>query len=347
MHKRTKRTEQWVEATGKVEGFLMGEPRPPRLEFEGACYHVYNRGNCRERIFWDDTDYREFEDFLLDLAGRMNIDLYAWCLMPNHFHFLIVTPEANLSAFMQRLLGSYARYFNRAHRKIGHVFQGRYGSKLCDRDEYLLELVRYIHLNPYRTKKPLEGMKDDGWPWSSHRYYVGGEEPMAARPPIHTVLRRFSDDLEEARRRYAHFVSEGLAQGNWEDFYKPKGTRFLGSDRFIEESKRKAGLPVRQAERLKKLDLQTLALAVARQFQMEPARFMEDTKERKISHARQTLVYLAKRYGKQTTNDLARYLRKDPSTISHLHRRAEAMGETEEILNILFGLTQAPEGNCG
>ena len=335
-----------IETTGQVEGWLLGEPRPPRLEFEGVFYHVYSRGNRRERIFCSEPDYAEFEDFLLDLADRMSMNLYAWCLMPNHFHFLIETPAGNLSGFMQRLLGAYARSFNRTHKKIGHVFQGRYGAKLCDREEYLLELVRYIHLNPYRVKKS-GFVPDEGWPWSSHRYYINGEEPAVAAPFIQAVLRRFSDDIDEARKSYAQFIADGLANSDWQDFYRPKGERYLGGERFIEESKRQAGWPVRQAERLERIDLAKLALAVADAFQVAPAQLIEATKERKISRARQTLVYLAKRYGRHSTNLLAEYLRRDPSAISHMQRRAEAMGETEEIQRILLVLMGAQEVVCG
>jgi|SRR5579864_5366138 len=128
-------------------------PRPPRLQLEGALYHVFGRGNRRQRIFLDEADYREFEDFLLDAVERSGAVLFAWCLMPNHFHLLLQTLKANLSELMGRLLTGYARYFNRRYRLVGHLFQNRYKSILCEREAYLLELVRYIHLNPFRVKK--------------------------------------------------------------------------------------------------------------------------------------------------------------------------------------------------
>jgi len=119
-------------------------PRPPRLQYEGALYHAYTRGNHREVTFRDEADYREFESTLLDLCDRMEINLYAWCLMPNHFHLLPETPNANLAAFMQRLLSRYVHYFNRRYKLTGHLFQGRYQAILCEQETYLLELVRYI-----------------------------------------------------------------------------------------------------------------------------------------------------------------------------------------------------------
>src|SRR5687768_8457018 len=138
-------------------------PRKPRLEFEGAFYHVFSRGNRRAAIFWNADDFREFEDWMLDMVERMGIHLYAWCLIPNHFHLLLETPLANLSTFMQRLLTQYSKYFDRCHQQVGHVFQGRYNAIVCDRESYFLELLRYVHLNSYRSKK-LGILPEEEWP---------------------------------------------------------------------------------------------------------------------------------------------------------------------------------------
>jgi len=187
--------------------------RPPRIQFEGAFQHIYSRGNRRETIFLDDADYQEFEDIILDQSARSEVNLYSWCPLPNHFHLAVETPKANISSFMQRILTAYARYFNFKYKKVGHVFQGRFGAKVVDREAYLLELVRYIHLNPYRVKRSSWKVPEGGWPWSSHRFYVGGGEPPVAAPFIQAVLRRFGDDLDLARERYATFVADGLADG--------------------------------------------------------------------------------------------------------------------------------------
>src|SRR6266700_6497616 len=151
-------------------------PRPPRLQFEGAFYHVFHRGNRRERIYWDDADYAKFEEFMIEAMNWSGVRLYDWSLMPNHFHLLIETPEGNLAEFMQRLATRYAKYFNWIHKKVGHVFQGRYGARLCDKEQYFLELVRYIELNPYRLKKGMLAKLGD-WRWSGLRYLLGKEQP--------------------------------------------------------------------------------------------------------------------------------------------------------------------------
>src|ERR1035441_5199163 len=145
-------------------------PRPPRLQYPGAFYHVFHRGNRKERIFWDDLDYEKFEEFMIESMNWSGVMLYDWSLLPNHFHFLLETPDGNLAEFMQRLLTRYAKYFNWAHKKVGHVFQGRYQAKVCEKENYFLELIRYVELNPYRTKKgPLARLGE--WKWSSFRYY--------------------------------------------------------------------------------------------------------------------------------------------------------------------------------
>ena len=239
--KMNEQVQDGNEMTGSLAGHSMvAMPRAPRLQFEGAFYHAYTRGNRRERTFLDEADYKEFEDGLLDFADREKISLYAWCLMPNHFHLLLETPQANLSVFMQRLLTRYARYFNRRHHYVGHVFQGRYEAILCDRESYFMELVRYIHLNPYRVKNKKWKVPETGWPWSSHRYYLQGEEPMAVRPFIHSVLRRFGDEIALARRRYEGFVADGLKEGQWEDFYQIRHRKYLGSDGFVQEMRQRA-----------------------------------------------------------------------------------------------------------
>ena len=123
-------------------------PRPLRLEFPGACYHVLSRGNERKAIFREGVDYEIFLGLLKDCADRFDLLVHAWCLMPNHFHLLLETKDSNLSQAMKRLLGVYTMRFNSKHHRRGHLFQGRYKAFLVDKDNYFLELSRYIHLNP-------------------------------------------------------------------------------------------------------------------------------------------------------------------------------------------------------
>ena len=139
--------------------------RPLRLEIAGGLYHVTSRGDRREDIFLDDTDRELWLTTLTQCCERFNWAIHAWCQMSNHYHLLIETPEANLSAGMRQLNGVYTQLVNRRHQRVGHVFQGRYKAILVDRDSYLLELSRYVVLNPVRAKMVKHVRQ---WKWSSY-----------------------------------------------------------------------------------------------------------------------------------------------------------------------------------
>ena len=140
-------------------------PRAPRIQFEGASYHVFSRGNRRERIFRTGEDYAVFEEMTLEGMRRSGVSLFNWGQMPNHFHFNVETPDGNIAEFMQRVLTRFAKYFNRTHRLVGHLFQGRYGARIVEKETYFQEIVRYVELNAYRTKgKPLAKLGE--WKWA-------------------------------------------------------------------------------------------------------------------------------------------------------------------------------------
>jgi len=338
MNKKARISSKWWDA-------FMG--RPPRLQFEDAFYHVYSRGNRRERTFLEDSDYHEFEEVILDQAVRSEVNLYSWCPMPNHFHLAVDTPHANLSSFMQRVLTSYARYFNLKYKKVGHVFQGRYGSKLVDREEYLMELVRYIHLNPYRVKNSSWKVPEGGWPWSSHRYYVDGHEPSVAAPFIHAVLRRFSDDIETARKRYAAFVADGLATGRWQAFYKIKEGRFIGNDSWVAETKAGLGEPISRNPLPLWPEFEALLLALANETGLAVGRLVSDERSREISKIRQMFVFMAVRLWKQSQTATAQVLRKDASSVSHLLRSSTLRREHPIIQRVLARISAANMASCG
>ena len=138
--------------------------RPLRIEFENALYHVTSRGDGQEDIYMDDEDRLDYLGVLAEVCERFNWVLQAYCLMSNHYHLLIETPDSNLSKGMRQLNGVYTQRFNRKHQRVGHVFQGRYKAILVEKDAYLLELARYMVLNPVRAQM-VRSAKD--WPWSS------------------------------------------------------------------------------------------------------------------------------------------------------------------------------------
>jgi putative transposase len=179
--------------------------RPLRVEYAGAFYHVMNRGNAGEFIFKSKKDRERFIDCLETAVERFSLKVHTYCLMGNHFHLLIETTEPNLSKAMQWLNISYAAYFNRKRDRVGHLFQGRFKSILVDADAYLLELSRYIHLNPVRAnlvENPSE------YAWSSYGAFVGKRK---APDWLETewLLSQFGRRVKSAGKKYKEFV-EGV-----------------------------------------------------------------------------------------------------------------------------------------
>jgi REP-associated tyrosine transposase len=187
--------------------FDLGMARPLRIEFPGAIYHVMSRGNAKQDIYLDDHDRRRFLETLWEVCERSDWQVWAYCLMPNHYHLLLQTALPNLSRGMHDLNGSYSIAFNGRHQRVGHLFQGRFRALLVDRDGYFFELSRYIVLNPVRS-----GLCDrpEGWRWSSYRATAG----LAAAPPrlaAGTVLDGFGPNRREALPEFIQFVTAGLA----------------------------------------------------------------------------------------------------------------------------------------
>ena len=201
--------------------------RPLRLEFPGALYHVTARGNARQEIYRDDVDRQRFLDMLGREIGQQGWLCYAYCLMSNHYHLLLETPEANLSNGMRRLNGAYGQMFNRRHDQVGHLFQGRYGSIVVDKDSYLLELCRYVVLNPVRAgvvKHPRQ------WRWSSYRATVG-LSPSPHWLDSEWVLEQFGQSENKAPIAYSRFVAEG--HGAPSPWHRLRDQVWLGNDQFL------------------------------------------------------------------------------------------------------------------
>ena len=202
--------------------------RPLRIEFEGAVYHVTSRGDERRGIFLDDTDRAEFLKILEDVVSRFGWLCHAYCLMTNHYHLLIETPDANLSRGMRHLNGVYTQRFNRTHKRVGHVMQGRFKSILVEKDSYLLELSRYVVLNPVRAKM-VRSAKD--WKWSSYRATAGYEAPKQF-VEVEWILSQFSADTTEAASQYRRFVRQGQGAEIWSEL---RGGILLGSEQFVQD----------------------------------------------------------------------------------------------------------------
>ena len=206
--------------------------RPLRIEFAGALYHVTSRGNGREPIYLQDRDRKVWLQVLGQVCGRFNWVVHAYCQMGNHYHLLAETPDGNLAKGMRQLNGVYTQRFNQAHSRVGHVFQGRYKAILVQRDAYLLELSRYVVLNPVRARM----VRDAGdWPWSSFRA-TAGMIPAPDWLKTDWILAAFAESLQDAPSAYRGFVAEGDKQASpWEAL---KNQIFLGSEAFVAEMQR-------------------------------------------------------------------------------------------------------------
>lgn len=203
--------------------------RPLRLEYAGALYHITSRGNRREDIYEDDADREMFLSLLGQVCESFNWWCHAYCLMSNHYHLLIETPDANLSKGMRQLNGLYTQNFNRKHNRVGHVFQGRYKAILIEKQSYLLEVARYIVLNPVRAQM-VRSAKD--WPWSSYRASAGqADSPQFLM--TEWLLAAFAKRKSLAIEHYKKFVQEGRGQlSPWETL---RNQVYLGSASFVEK----------------------------------------------------------------------------------------------------------------
>ena len=201
--------------------------RPLRLEFEGALYHVTSRGNERGSIFRDDHDRAKYLEFLGAVVERERWVLHAYCLMGNHSHLLIETPLGNLSRGMQRLNGRYTQYFNHRHHRAGHLLEGRFKAVIVEQDPHLLELTRYVVLNPVRARMV---QRAGDWPWSNYR----ATADLAKAPAwleVEWTLSQFSSRKRAARRIYRQFVSEG--KGLPSPLREVTGQIYLGGENFL------------------------------------------------------------------------------------------------------------------
>ena len=213
--------------------------RALRIAFPDALYHLCARGNRREQIFYSKDDFARFEDLLAQSLERYQIELYSYVLLPNHFHLLARTLKPNVSRWMHWLITAYSVWFNRSHQLVGHVFQGRYKGLLVQEGDYLLELSRYLHLNPVRGSTLGNGSPEErqtrlrDYQWSSYRGYAGlDRQRQFVRQDL--ILEDFSDgkSRQKTRIQYREFVEEGLRQNIANPFRQVRRQIALGDELF-------------------------------------------------------------------------------------------------------------------
>ncbi|MBI5746340.1 MAG: transposase [Nitrospirae bacterium] len=302
--------------------------RKPRIEFDGAFYHVITRGNQRQKIFKDKEDYKRYLAILGDYKERYKYFLNAYILMSNHVHLLIETQDVPLSKILQGINQRYTIYFNRKYRTIGHLFQGRYKAILCDKDEYMLTLVKYIHLNPVRAGIIKNA---DEYEWSSHRCYI--EKPGRGNIIIDTdqVLGVFSGREAKARRLYRAYMDEG--QEIWkEEIYSTIDQRILGDERFAEKVSEKGKTEVISIKRLKEYTLGEIATGIEGAYGITLKEIKAKGKNRDIMIGRKLFSLIAKEYGYKG-KEIAGYIQKDPAVVTrYLREKGDLRAEVERVI---------------
>ena len=281
--------------------------RPLRIELASGLYHVTSRGNRREDIYLDDDDRRLWLTVFAEVCDRYHWHCHGWCQMTNHYHIIVETIDANLSQGMRHLNGVYTQRHNRRHKRVGHVYQGRYKGILVEREAYLLELSRYVVLNPVRA-----AMVNDpqDWPWSSYHATIG--VPCAPFEWLTTdwILKQFSADRTTATLRYIDFVREGIGLPSiWSEL---KDELYLGSNHFVQKMAEhiEDSIPLKEIPRAQRRSL------------AKPLEFYENTEDNRTNAM--ACAYLS---GQYTMKEIALHFNVHYSSVSRAVRQHREMRE--------------------
>lgn len=292
--------------------------RPLRLEFPGALYHLTARGNARQPIFVDPTDRHTFLHLLGREIDQQGWRCYAYCLMDNHYHLLIETPDANLVCGMRRFNGAYAQHFNRRHQRVGHLLQGRYKSIIVERDSHLLELARYIVLNPVRAGTVAH---PNAWPWSSYNA-TARHCPSPPWLQAEWLLGQWGQRACTAVEAYCEFVQEGIeADSPWT---RLEGQMWLGSAAFRERMA--ALIPTRSLDnvpacqtRPDRPSADDILTAVSEAYAIP----VDGVLKRSYPEAFRAAVYLLRRVANLSLKEVAAMSSVSPSRVSQIQHQVE------------------------
>jgi putative transposase len=302
--------------------------RPLRIIYPGAFYHVTSRGNEKKDIFKSRRDREKFLEYLASAAERYGAVIYAYCLMSNHFHLFMQTPEGNLSQVMQHIIGAYTTYFNIKRKRAGHLFQGRYKSVLVEADEYSAELTRYIHLNP--VKAGITG-KADEYQWSSYRAYIGAAPtPEWLKPRF--ILVSFGKSEPISRKNYRDFVDKLDIEAYESPLKSAVGGSVLGSPAFIEEIT-ETYLNERGADK----DIPALRHFSNRQPLEEIITFAKEAMKNNEKLARQVSIYLCHKYSGAPLKEIADKFDVGITAIGEASKRIQKKMEEDNALQKLIG----------
>jgi len=318
-------------------------PRLARLDIAGLLQHVIVRGIERRDVFNDDHDRQLFVVRFVSLLSETGVRCYAWALLSNHFHLLLMPTTTPLSHFMRRLLTGYAVSFNRRNKRAGHLFQNRYKSIVCEEEPYLLELVRYIHLNPLRAGMVASLEELDLYPWTGHAVLLGHRQLRGQETD--PILERFGKSVSTARRNYRQFVADGIMTGRRDDLvggglkrsqgerqnhkYESFDERVLGGGDFVDSLKQDFNL--RDKMRSVVTLVQLLAI-VSAALTLDPDSVRRPSKSRAPAAARGIMCHLAIYELGYTGSEVGKFLHLGPTGVSLAARRGEKILKTDLVL---------------
>ncbi len=324
-------------------------PRQARIDSPGLLHHVIARGIERRTIFRNSSDYRDFLERLPSALSKSPNQIYAWALMPNHLHLLVRSGSGGLSGFMRRLMTGYAVAFNHRHKRSGYLFQNRYKSIVCEEETYLLELVRYIHLNPVRAGlvKSMDDLND--YPYTGHSALMG--KISRVWQETDEILSRFGPKLSQAQKKYAEFLFESWGEkkrrdltgggllrsaGGWENVLSLKkggdrqqaDARILGSGDFVG----KTLAAVEEDEKIKRQfkkqgSLPEAAAKIARRFNIAEEALYQKGRTDSVSKAKAVLIYTGVDYFGKTVKYMAGATRMSVSAASKAKERGRKLAE--------------------
>jgi REP element-mobilizing transposase RayT len=321
-------------------------PRKARIDAPGALHHIICRGIEQTYIFRDDADRDSFVERFGRVISETQTPCYAWALIPNHFHLLLKTGNVPITSVMRKLLTGYAVTFNRRHRRAGHLFQNRYKSILCQEDSYLLELVRYIHLNPLRAKLVSSMKQLDSYKYGGHSYVLGKRDNEWQ--DTNYVLKLFGKRVSPSRKHYREFVEKGVLMGRRSDLiggglirsvggwkalkaFSQMKIHIKGDERILGDSDFVESVLKEQNERLARryhlqiqgVDFDKVTNRVAKIFRLKPEQVLSSVKQTQRVKARSLLCYWAVKELEMSGADVAQQLKVSNSSVSRSVVRGE------------------------
>jgi putative transposase len=331
---------------------LSGVPRQPRIDQPGFFYHVIARGIERRRLFRADRDYSDFVRRMAILFPETGIQCFAWSLMPNHLHLLLMAGLTRLGRVMQRLLTGYATSFNIRYRRAGHLFQNRFKAIVCQEDPYYLELVRYIHLNQVRAGIVKTPKELANFPWTGHAALMDIRRNNWQN--VNAVLARFGANEQDARTRYGNFIEDGWTGGHRDDLEggglirslggvseavrasredrrELSDVRILGDGDFVEKVLQQSETAEKQKSFWQTFSLDSLIETLARCFGIPAESIREKRRDKKVSQAKSVLLFASTEWLGRSLTSMANYAQMSTGCASRARGRGKELAERMEL----------------